>query len=208
MHANDLEYSGQGVSTGGLERCASCCCMRMDLTSYPPCKARSDAPMLSSTAEDAHARAMKACCTADIRPAVPRCPRRRIECGVDKAAVLDALLLSAAAGRSAHHQGAVSDRGDPPAPLSVYAGDSMGDLAPLLSADLGIVVGQNRLLRRVASVAGITLRPLVAGAWLGLPAARCTLEVCRMCSPASCMCSCATSSEALQCPTSTVSQWC
>lgn len=47
--------------------------------------------------------------------------------------------------------------------LSVYVGDSMSDLAPLLAADVGIVVGQNKLLRRVATAAGITLRPLVAG---------------------------------------------
>jgi hypothetical protein len=40
----------------------------------------------------------------------------------------------------------------------------MGDLAPLLSADLGVVVGQNRLLRRVAAAAGIMLRPLLTGA--------------------------------------------
>ncbi|KAK9904248.1 hypothetical protein WJX75_007665 [Coccomyxa subellipsoidea] len=77
---------------------------------------------------------------------------RRIECGVDKAAVLDSLLLKKAARR----------QGPGGRSLSVYVGDSMSDLAPLLSVDLGIVIGQNKLLRRVASAAGITLKPLVA----------------------------------------------
>lgn len=79
--------------------------------------------------------------------------RRRIECGVDKAAALDVLLLKNAAKR----QGPFGEK------LSVYVGDSMSDLAPLLSVDLGIVIGQNKLLRRVARAAGITLKPLVAG---------------------------------------------
>lgn len=79
--------------------------------------------------------------------------RRRIECGVDKAAVVDRLLLKKAAGRP-------GSGGDS---LSVYVGDSMSDLAPLLSVDLGIVIGQNKLLRRVAKGGGVTLRPLVAG---------------------------------------------
>ena len=47
--------------------------------------------------------------------------------------------------------------------LTVYVGDSMSDLAPLLSADVGIVIGQNKLLRRVAKAAGIQLKPLVSG---------------------------------------------
>lgn len=78
---------------------------------------------------------------------------RQIESGVDKSAVLDGLLLKKAAKR----QGSSSSS------LSVYVGDSMSDLAPLLAVDLGIVVGQNKLLRRVARAAGITLKPLVAG---------------------------------------------
>lgn len=48
--------------------------------------------------------------------------------------------------------------------LSVFVGDSPSDLAALLAADLGIVVGGNKLLRRVASAAGIRLEALVAGA--------------------------------------------
>lgn len=72
---------------------------------------------------------------------------------MDKAAVLDSLLLKKAARR----QGPGGES------LSVYVGDSMSDLAPLLSVDLGIVIGQNKLIRRVASAAGITLKSLVAG---------------------------------------------
>ena len=47
--------------------------------------------------------------------------------------------------------------------LTVYVGDSMSDLAPLLAADVGIVIGQNSLLRRVAKAAGIQLKALVCG---------------------------------------------
>ena len=48
--------------------------------------------------------------------------------------------------------------------LSLFVGDSPSDLAALLAADVGIVVGGNSLLRRVASAAGVRLLPLVAGA--------------------------------------------
>lgn len=47
--------------------------------------------------------------------------------------------------------------------LAVYVGDSPSDFAPLLRADLGIVVGQNKLLRRVAKAQGVKLKPLTAG---------------------------------------------
>ena len=47
--------------------------------------------------------------------------------------------------------------------LAVYIGDSPSDFAPLLRADLGIVVGQNRLLRQVAKAHGVKLLPLTAG---------------------------------------------
>ena len=45
----------------------------------------------------------------------------------------------------------------------VYVGDSMSDLAALACADIGIVVGTNALLRRVAAAAGLSLRPLHEG---------------------------------------------
>ena len=47
--------------------------------------------------------------------------------------------------------------------LAVYIGDSPSDFAPLLRADLGIVVGQNKLLRQVAKAHGVKLLPLTAG---------------------------------------------
>ena len=51
--------------------------------------------------------------------------------------------------------------------LAVYIGDSSSDFAPLLRADLGIVVGQNKLLRQVAKAYGVKLKPLTAGdTWL------------------------------------------
>ena len=49
--------------------------------------------------------------------------------------------------------------------LAVYVGDSPSDFAPLLRADLGIVVGHNKLLRQVAKAHGVKLKPLTAG-WL------------------------------------------
>ena len=75
---------------------------------------------------------------------------RRIESGADKAACLNKLLRQQTAGRSQSSAG-----------LAVFVGDSMSDLAPLLSADVGIIVGQN--LRRVAKAAGIRLNSLVCG---------------------------------------------
>ena len=47
--------------------------------------------------------------------------------------------------------------------LAAYIGDSPSDLAPLLRADVGIVVGQNKLLRQVAKALGVKLKPLTAG---------------------------------------------
>ncbi len=51
--------------------------------------------------------------------------------------------------------------------LAVYIGDSPSDFAPLLRAELGIVVGQNKLLRQVAKAHSVKLLPLTAGqSWL------------------------------------------
>ena len=36
----------------------------------------------------------------------------------------------------------------------MYIGDSMTDIPPLISADAGILVGSNALVRQVATVAG------------------------------------------------------
>jgi hypothetical protein len=44
--------------------------------------------------------------------------------------------------------------------LSVYIGDSIGDLLPLLKADIGIVIGNSTTMRRVSKAFGIKLLPL------------------------------------------------
>lgn len=46
--------------------------------------------------------------------------------------------------------------------LNIYIGDSMTDVLPLISADLGLVIGDDPLIRRVMDVAGICLQPLPA----------------------------------------------
>ncbi|KAJ8649748.1 hypothetical protein MRB53_002771 [Persea americana] len=72
--------------------------------------------------------------------------------------------------------------------LSVYIGDSVGDLLCLLEADVGIVVGSSSSLRRVGSQFGVSFVPLFSGlvkkqteiaqgdscSWKGLP---CIAEV-------------------------------
>ena len=77
---------------------------------------------------------------------------RRIESGADKVAVLTRLQRQCVTRQK---QGVTG--------LTVYIGDSISDLAPLLSADVGIIISQNKLLRRVAKAAGIQLQPLVCG---------------------------------------------
>ncbi|KAI3425347.1 hypothetical protein D9Q98_009111 [Chlorella vulgaris] len=77
--------------------------------------------------------------------------KRRCECAADKGRLLDDLLLDLAAAREGREAG-----------ISVYIGDSMTDVPPLISADAGILVGGNSLVRQVAAVAGIDIRPLVA----------------------------------------------
>ncbi|KAK8945207.1 hypothetical protein KSP39_PZI008223 [Platanthera zijinensis] len=47
--------------------------------------------------------------------------------------------------------------------MSVYIGDSVGDLLCLLEADIGIVVGSSQSLRRVAKQFGISFVPLFEG---------------------------------------------
>ena len=74
-----------------------------------------------------------------------------MECAADKGGVFDTVLLDRAA-----ETGAVGG-------LSVYVGDSASDLAALTAADVGIVVGNNVLLRRVCAAAGLRLLPLSAG---------------------------------------------
>lgn len=50
--------------------------------------------------------------------------------------------------------------------FAVYIGDSPSDFGSMLQADLGIVVGQNKLLRRVAHAHAVKIKPLIAGATL------------------------------------------
>ena len=88
-----------------------------------------------------------------IAASMNRTLRRRVQSGADKAACLTKLLRQQTAGCSQSSAG-----------LAVFVGDSMSDLAPLLSADVGIVIGQNRILRRVAKAAGVRLKSLVCGA--------------------------------------------
>lgn len=52
---------------------------------------------------------------------------------------------------------------DAPPHMSVYIGDSVGDLLCLLEADIGIVVGSSQSLRRVAKQFGISFVPLFDG---------------------------------------------
>ncbi|KXZ50218.1 hypothetical protein GPECTOR_17g855 [Gonium pectorale] len=78
---------------------------------------------------------------------------KRVQSARDKRNALAALreALAAAATAGGGGGGAV-----------VYVGDSVSDLAALLAADVGVVVGTNRLLRRVAERFGVRLRPLAA----------------------------------------------
>ena len=75
---------------------------------------------------------------------------RRVQSGADKSRVLDDLLLSKAIDSQTKG-------------LTAYIGDSASDISPLLAADVGIIVGQNKLLRQVCTAAGITIKPLAAG---------------------------------------------
>lgn len=76
--------------------------------------------------------------------------KRRCECAADKGRVFDDLLLGAAA-----------DGHSDPDGVSVYIGDSMTDIPALISADVGLVMGSNALVRQVAMVAGVPIRPLI-----------------------------------------------
>jgi phosphoserine phosphatase len=77
--------------------------------------------------------------------------KRRCECAADKGRVFDDFLLGMAAEGHAAESG-----------VAVYIGDSMTDLPALISADVGIVMGSNQLVRQVAAAAGVPLRHLAA----------------------------------------------
>ena len=77
--------------------------------------------------------------------------KRRCECARDKGRIFDDLLLGMAA-EGQNEEGGVA----------VYIGDSMTDIPALISADVGIIMGSNQLIRQVAAAAGVPLKPLVA----------------------------------------------
>jgi len=55
------------------------------------------------------------------------------------------------------------ESGDDKQKLSVYIGDSVGDLLCLLKADIGIVFGSSSSLRRLGSHFGVSFVPLFPG---------------------------------------------
>nr|DAD20078.1 TPA_asm: hypothetical protein HUJ06_021541 [Nelumbo nucifera] len=57
----------------------------------------------------------------------------------------------------------LKNRNDDRKHLSVYIGDSVGDLLCLLEADVGIVVGSSSSLRKVGSQFGVSFIPLFSG---------------------------------------------
>ncbi|KAL3147596.1 hypothetical protein ABBQ38_014648 [Trebouxia sp. C0009 RCD-2024] len=86
---------------------------------------------------------------------------RRVQGGSDKDALMMQLMQQSSSAHtppnSSNNHGSADE-----SKLAVYVGDSPSDFAPLLRADLGIVVGQNKLLRRVAKAQGVKLKPLTA----------------------------------------------
>ena len=104
--------------------------------------------------------------SACIDPYVTPC--RRVQGGSDKDALMMQLMQQPSQAQEPTHDtttgsgggsnGTAADR-----KLAVYVGDSPSDFAPLLRADLGIVVGHNKLLRQVAKAHGVKLKPLTAG---------------------------------------------
>ncbi|DBB00982.1 TPA: hypothetical protein ACH3X1_000888 [Trebouxia sp. C0004] len=85
---------------------------------------------------------------------------RRVQGGSDKDALMTQLMHHTSQAKTDS-----TDGGDADAEanqLAVYIGDSPSDFAPLLRADLGIVVGQSKLLRQVAKAHSVKLLPLTA----------------------------------------------
>lgn len=85
---------------------------------------------------------------------------RRVQGGSDKDALMTELMHHTSRTKADSIDGAGPDA--EASKLAVYIGDSPSDFAPLLRADLGIVVGQNKLLRQVAKAQGVKLLPLTA----------------------------------------------
>ena len=84
---------------------------------------------------------------------------KRVTGPLEKAAILrDLIMRNERAGDGDKRTGTRQYS----AARSVFVGDSAGDLAALLTADLGIVLGQSSTLRRICKHFGIALRPLDA----------------------------------------------
>ncbi|OMO96044.1 Thiaminase-2/PQQ biosynthesis protein C [Corchorus olitorius] len=73
---------------------------------------------------------------------------RKVQSPIDKSQAFDDIL-----------QGCSDDRKN----LTVYIGDSVGDLLCLLKADIGIVIGSSSSLRRVGTQYGVSFVPLFPG---------------------------------------------
>lgn len=76
---------------------------------------------------------------------------RKVESPIDKAQQFKSILQN------------VKDNKGKKNPLTVYIGDSVGDLLCLLEADIGIVVSSSSSLRRVGSHFGVSFVPLFSG---------------------------------------------
>lgn len=97
--------------------------------------------------------------TGDMRRAVVSAP--------DKLRVLEGLMAGTFAADPAFQSRDVMQDASPgfgpgmKRPFTVYLGDGITDLLALLSADLGIVVGQSFSLRKICAAYGVKLQPLV-----------------------------------------------
>ncbi|KAL1207549.1 Bifunctional TH2 protein [Cardamine amara subsp. amara] len=76
---------------------------------------------------------------------------RKVESPIDKAQKFKSILQNE------------KDNNEKKNPLTVYIGDSVGDLLCLLEADIGIVVSSSSSLRRVGSHFGVSFVPLFSG---------------------------------------------
>lgn len=73
---------------------------------------------------------------------------KKVESPIDKLQAFDEILMN---------------RGNDKQNLSIYIGDSVGDVLCLLRADIGIVVGSSSSLRRLGSHFGVSFVPLFEG---------------------------------------------
>lgn len=79
---------------------------------------------------------------------------RKVESPIDKAQQLKSILQNRKKDEEDKEEKSI---------LTVYIGDSVGDLLCLLEADIGIVVASSSSLRRVGSHFGVSFVPLFSG---------------------------------------------